>query len=348
MFDTPLITGVALFLAAALILYVIFGGADFGAGILGLFLIGDANANIRALLHRAIAPVWEANHIWIIIALVILFSAFPGAFAEISTTFHIPLTIMLIGITMRGTAYALRHYDDIEDGAHAIYERVFVAGSILAPFALGVVAGGLLLGRTDPAAGDFWARFGAPWANSFSFAVGLFLCALSVFMAGVFATTEAAGGPEQTRLRRISILSGAGAIISGLMVFLTAHISGLPLFSRMLGRPATIACVGASIPSVLLVYWSLKHGRWTIARVAAGATIGLVMAGWLFVQYPHMVVLAPGAAPLTLTSSAAPPAVLRVLLVALATGVALILPALAYLLIAFKKGSGVEHTGDQQ
>ncbi len=148
--DSYLVHIVALFLAAALVLYVVLGGADFGAGILELFLVGPAWRQERQLLQQAIGPVWEANHIWLIIALVILFNAFPAAFAEMSTTFHIPLTLMLVGITMRGTAYALRHYDDIRDGAQTAYERFFVAGSILTPLALGLVAGGLALGQNGP------------------------------------------------------------------------------------------------------------------------------------------------------------------------------------------------------
>ena len=334
--ESVLVTAVALFLVASLVLYLIFGGADFGAGILGLVLRGEERAAERALLHRAIAPVWEANHIWIIIALVILFNAFPAAFAEISTTFHIPLTIMLIGITMRGTAYALRHYDDIEDGAHAVYERVFVAGSLLAPVALGVVAGGLLLGRTDPTATDFWGRFCAPWANWFSLSVGFFLCVLCVFLAAVFAAAEAHGGQLVERFRALALWANAAAIVLGLAVFVAAHASGFPLAARMLERPLAAACVLCSAPLVLVVYSALARNRWTLARVAAGAMVTLVVLGWLLVQSPHIIVLSPDAPVLTLASTSASPAVLGVLLIALSAGVALILPALAYLLVAFK------------
>ena len=331
-----LIAIVTVFLIVCLILYVIFGGADFGAGMLAAFVRGESSARERELLHQAIAPVWEANHIWIIIALVILFNAFPRAFAEISTTFHIPLTALLVGITLRGSAYALRHYDEVQDRAHAIYERVFVAGSFVAPFALGLVAGGLLLGRTDPGTLEFWPRFVAPWANRFSVSVGVFLCTIAVFLAAVFSGGEA---DRDSRRRFVTLATRANiaAVAVGLAVFVAAGMEGLPLATGMLTRPLALGSVLGTLPLVAALHLSMRRNFWGMARLFASSIVALILLGWFSIQYPSILIVAPGSEPLTLTSSAAPPAVLRVLALALVGGLALVLPALGLLLAIFKR-----------
>ena len=332
-----LIAVVTGFLVVCLILYVIFGCADFGAGMLAALLRGKSSANDRKLLHQAIAPVWEANHIWIIIALVILFNAFPRAFAEISTTFHIPLTALLVGITMRGSAYALRHYDEVQDRAHAIYERVFVSGSFVAPFALGLVAGGLLLGRTDPGTLEFGPRFVTPWANLFSVSVGIFLCTIAMFLATVFTGGEATEPEARLRFRKMAAGANIAAVVVGLLVFVAAEMEGLALAAAMLKRPIALAAVIATLPLVLALHLSMRRNAWGPARLFASSIVALILLGWFAIQYPSILIVAAGAAPLTLFTSAAAPAVLRVLALALIGGLALILPALGLLLVIFKR-----------
>ncbi len=95
---------------ASLVLYALFGGADFGGGFWDLLARGPRAADRRRLIAKAIGPVWETNHIWIIVAIVILFTAFPVAFAVVCTTLFIPLTIVLAGIVLRGAAFAFHAY----------------------------------------------------------------------------------------------------------------------------------------------------------------------------------------------------------------------------------------------
>src|SRR5678809_193728 len=98
-------------LVGALTCYLLTGGADFGAGIWSLFALGRSGQRQRALIDQALGPIWEANHVWLIVAVTILFTAFPPAFALITTALHIPLTLMLLGIVLRGTAFAVRTHD---------------------------------------------------------------------------------------------------------------------------------------------------------------------------------------------------------------------------------------------
>ena len=117
-------------LGAAFVLYTILGGADFGAGIIETF----AGEKGERTISKAIAPVWEANHVWLILAVVILFTAFPAVYASVSLVLHIPLMLVLLGIIFRGTAFTFRHYDVMHDDTHRYYTILFKTSSILTPF----------------------------------------------------------------------------------------------------------------------------------------------------------------------------------------------------------------------
>src|ERR1035437_1169734 len=130
-------------LGIALLLYILLGGADFGAGIIEIFT-GKKGIDT---ISKAIAPVWEANHIWLILAIVILFNGFPHVFTTLTTYLHIPLLIVLIGIIFRGTAFTFRYYDTIKDKTHKYYTVLFRISSLLTPFFLGVTLGAIILGK---------------------------------------------------------------------------------------------------------------------------------------------------------------------------------------------------------
>src|ERR1700709_25331 len=114
------------FLFLAIVLYFLLGGADFGAGIIELFTSEKNRSDTRKTMYQAIGPIWEANHMWLIIAVVILFVGFPGIYATVSVHLHIPLVIMLMGIIARGTAFSFRNYDAVVDEMQLIYSRIFV------------------------------------------------------------------------------------------------------------------------------------------------------------------------------------------------------------------------------
>jgi hypothetical protein len=181
---------IAFFLAISILLYSLLAGADFGAGILEAFAGKDRREEQREIISHAMGPVWEANHVWLILAVVILFMGFPKAFSALSITFHIPLTLMLFGIVLRGCTFTFRHYDAVRDRSHRYYSALFVISSFLTPLMLGVVAGGALLGATAPLEAGFYAGFVRPWANLFCFSVGVFTCVLFAFLAAVYLIGE--------------------------------------------------------------------------------------------------------------------------------------------------------------
>lgn len=123
------------FLWVSIVLYFILGGADFGAGIVELFTFRRKDKKItKNLMYESIAPIWEANHMWLIIAIVILFVGFPEIYSFASIYLHIPLVLMLVGIIARGTAFTFRHYDAVKDEWQTVYTQIFYYSSLLTPF----------------------------------------------------------------------------------------------------------------------------------------------------------------------------------------------------------------------
>src|SRR6188508_2999375 len=140
---------VIVYLFLSILLYLLLGGADFGAGIIEMFTSSRHIRRTRKTLYHAIGPIWEANHMWLIIAIVILFVGFPLIYSLLSVYLHIPLVIMLMGITARGTAFTFRHYDAVQDSMQEIYNRIFVWSSFVTPLFLGIIAGSTLSGHID-------------------------------------------------------------------------------------------------------------------------------------------------------------------------------------------------------
>jgi cytochrome d ubiquinol oxidase subunit II len=323
-------------MAGALILYGLLGGADYGGGVWDLLASGPRAREQRRLIADAIAPVWEANHVWLILVLVILFTAFPPAFAAIGTALHIPLTLMLIGVVLRGTAFTFRHYDDQHDQVQRRWSLIFSIASIITPILLGVSVGAVVSGniRAPEAGGSFVA----PWLAPFPFAVGLLALALFAFLAAVFLTVEAREPAlaEDFRLR---------AIGAGIAVFVTAGLAlilarrGAPMIWDHLLRgrwalPLQLATAIAAIGA----FAALWARRFRLARLLAAAQVSLILAGWATAQFPWLVVPEH-----TIRSAAAPDSVLRPLLVTLGVGALVLAPSIYYLLTVFK-GKGQRST----
>ena len=329
-----LIDAIAFFLAVSILFYCLFAGADFGAGILEAFQGTRYKEEQGKIISHAIGPVWEANHVWLILAIVILFMGFPNAYSALSVTFHIPLVLMLLGIVLRGCAFAFRHYDAVRDNSQRYYSAIFVISSFLAPFMLGVVAGGTLLGASSPVEAGFYAAFIRPWANLFCFAVGVFTCVLFAFLAAVYLIGET----QETEIRGIfvrrAMALNALAIVAGIGVFIAAEIDGLPLARLFAGRALSLgSMIGATV--ILMPLWiAIRRNRVMMARVLVAAQVGLVLIGWFRLQYP--IIINSRSNPLTIYTAAAPEPTLRYLLYALIVGCAVIFPALFYLMKVFK------------
>ena len=318
-------------LAAALVLigltaYVVLGGADFGAGFWDLTAGGaERGAPVRAMIKRAMSPVWEANHVWLICVLVMLWTAFPEAFGSMTSTLAIPLFLAALGIVLRGGAFALKGAAATIAEARAL-GAVFAFSSVLVPFFLGTAAGAIAAGEVPPgnAAGDEWES----WTGALPLMVGVIAVATGAHLAAVFlgADSKRAGRPELVRAFRTRAL-GSGVVAGALAIAGLAVVEAdAPDLYDGLTSGAGLACVIGSAAFGLATLWLEWRERFELARYTAAAAVGAIIAGWAVAQEPYL--LPPH---LTVEEAAAPDATLTALVIAAAVGLALLIPALAWL-----------------
>ncbi len=320
----------------ALTAYVLMGGADFGGGVWDLFASGPTRREQRELVAYAIGPIWEANHVWLILVVVLLFVCFPAVFSRVSIALHIPLSLMLVGIVLRGSAFTFRTYDSQRNEVQQRWGLIFSMSSVITPILLGIVAGTIAAGEIPAHAdGTFLAVYVAPWLGPFPLAIGFLALTLFAFLAAVYLTVEAKDVPLQEAFR-------ARALIAALLVFVAAFVSialskaeaplvwqGLTQTSFALGYHAAIAL--AALASI----GALWTRRFRIARAAAALQAILILWGWALVQFPWML-----PEQLTIAQAAAPPKVLSLVLGTLVLGFVVLVPSLIYLFRVFKPREG--------
>jgi cytochrome d ubiquinol oxidase subunit II len=179
------------FIGASLLLYVLLGGSDFGAGILELLPAGDLRERQKKVINRAMGPVWEANHMWMILIVVILFMGFPTIFTTLMVALHIPMLALLVGIVIRGAAFTFRHYDAIQDApSQRAYTWLFGLSSLWTAFWLGIIAASLNRGIIDPDAREVWRAYVAPWWGAYPLSVGAFVACIFAFLASIYLVGE--------------------------------------------------------------------------------------------------------------------------------------------------------------
>jgi cytochrome d ubiquinol oxidase subunit II len=318
-------------LAAALVLigltaYVVLGGADFGAGFWDLTAGGaERGAPVRAMVKRAMSPVWEANHVWLIFVLVMLWTAFPSAFGSITSTLAIPLFLAGLGIVLRGGAFALKGQAATIAEARAL-GAVFALSSVLTPFFLGTAAGAIAAGQVPEgnAAGDAWDS----WTGALPLMVGVLAVVTGAHVAAVFlgADSRRAGRPELVRAFRTRAL-GSGIASGALAIAGLAVVEAdAPRLYDGLTSGLGLACVIGSGLAGLATLWLEWRERFEIARYTAAAAVAAIVAGWAAAQEPYL--LPPH---LTVEQAAASDATLTALVIAAAAGFLLLIPALAWL-----------------
>lgn len=323
------------FLGLSLLLYCLLAGADFGAGVLELFLGRRDRHAQRHVIEKALGPVWEANHIWLILIVVILFCAFPAVYSRVSVHLHLPLTAMLLGIIARGCSYTFKHYDAVKGRSQRAYTAFFVASSVWTPFCLGVVTGALVPGGMDPAALGYRAGYVDPWLRPFPLALGAFTVCLFTFLAAVYLVGETDDAAMRRAFARRAKRASVAAVLSGAVVFLAAQVEGLDLVSRFAGSGFALGCMAVATLLLPALWAALVRDRGWTARLLAGTQVAVILLGWFRVQFPVLVKLADGR-DLTFFNSHAPAATLNQVGWALLVGSCLILPALFYLMRVFK------------
>ena len=332
-----LIAGVA---GAALLAYALFGGADFGGGIWDLFATGPRRDEQRRAIAAAMGPVWEANHVWLIFVIVILFTAFPSAYAALSVALFLPFHFVLLGIVLRGAAFVFRAYARRAGADVSAAERgwgvVFGAASTVTPLLLGLSLGAVSAGRIRVQDGTVAAS--GVWAAPVAVIMGLLALTLCAYLAAVYLVNETQGELQED-FRRRALLAGTATVVLSAIAIPVLRTDARHLWSGLLS-PRALPVLTGGIVAALLAGWWLRTRAYRKARAAAVAQIAALLAGWMLAQYPYIVY-----PDITLTSAAAPAATLRFFLATLPVGLGILLPSL-WLLFRVFKAEALESRGE--
>jgi cytochrome d ubiquinol oxidase subunit II len=329
------------YLWTAILLYLLLGGADFGAGIIELFTSDNNKSQTSVKMSRTIGPIWEANHMWLIIVIVILFTGFPAIYSSVSTYLHIPLLVMLMGIIARGTAFAFRHYDAVEDYMQVVYNKIFRYSSFITPFFLGIIAASAVSGTINPDATGFADAYIFSWLHFFSIAVGLFTVCICGYLAAIFLIGETQT-PEERRRYIIKARSmNAAAVVSGAIVFFAAAHDQVPLTKWLFGNSIGIISISAAIVSLIIQWILIRQGQKMIIRLLAGFQITMLLVATTVFHYPKIILFSKGRF-LSLLEHHGDEKSIESLALALLVGSLFILPALFYLIYSFQKKQATE------
>lgn len=326
---------IIIILAVSFILYTILGGADFGAGIIEIF----AGRRGEYIVSKAMAPVWEANHVWLILAIVIIFTGFPQIYSTLSISLHIPLMIVLIGIVLRGSAFTFRYYDVNRDKTHKYYTALFKISSFITPLFLGITLGAMILGDIQPEnTGNFYGHFIHPWLNLFCFAMGLFTNALFAYIGAAFLSGEAKSEEDQKKYGRLAKIFLISVFVMGVVVFFSAEYNGRHLFADFFLSAVCVSAFSIVILLIPLILYLLKKHKTLYLRIATSLQVSLIIFGWFAMQFP-VIIFEKAGRHLTFYNTQAPYATLYQLLVALGVGLVLIVPCFYFLFKVFKSRS---------
>jgi cytochrome d ubiquinol oxidase subunit II len=316
--------------------YALFGGADFGAGFWDLLAGGTRRgAAQRRLIERSLGPVWEANHVWLIFVLVVLWTAFPVGFASIASTLYLPLSLAAFGMIARGSAFAFRH-SVTELPLQRALGAAFAFSSVVTPFFLGTVAGAVASGRVPPgiAAGNVVTS----WLNPVSVLGGVLAVGTCAYLAAVYLCADAARAGEAELASQFRVRALVAAVVTGAIALagIAVLASGAPrLFDGLTGRglPMVALSAAAGLTSMVL----LARRRFGYARIAAALAVAAILWGWALGQYPYL--LTPY---LTIGDAAGAPATLTALLTCMIAGAVILVPSLWFLYRLFQQGPAAD------
>ena len=320
-------TTAAVILFVAVTAYAVLGGADFGAGFWDLTAGGTRRGERpREVIDHAIAPVWEANHVWLIFVFVLLWTCFPQAYASITLTMFVPLTLAAFGIVLRGASFAFRK------AVFATRDRrnfgaAFAVSSVLVPYCFGAVVGGIASGRVPSGgkAGDPWDS----WVNPTSVVVGLLVVCLDAYLAAFFLVRDADRLSDETMVayfRRRATVAAVAAGVAAAVGIVVMQQDATYLFDGLTSRALALVVLSAlsGVAALVLVARHVHRG----ARLAAvGAVVGVVLA-WGVAQWDYVL---PES--LTVSAAAAPTGTITAVLVATGLAVVLVVPAFVLLYV---------------
>jgi cytochrome d ubiquinol oxidase subunit II len=324
------------FLFLSILFYVVFGGADFGVGILEFFS-GKKNRNItKTTSYSIIGPIWEANHIWLIICIVILWIGFPNYYNLIVTQLHFPISLLLVGIIGRGTAFVFRHYDAFTDNSQYLYDRIFQISSVFTPFFIGVTAGAVISGEMiHPdfvSESSFTALYIYTWLNPFALTMGLFIISIFAFISAIFLVGETENEVRTYYLNKAK-KANISAIIFGLLLFLEAFLSNRKFIHLFIENYITFS-IFIIVTLLLWPLWvTLQRNSKLISRLILGLQLFLIVFVWGALSFPNLIIFKEGT--LSILDNTPPDVVFTTLGYSLLIAAAFVLPGLYHLYKTF-------------
>jgi cytochrome bd ubiquinol oxidase subunit II len=304
--------------------YALFGGADFGGGVWDLVAGGpERGERPRELIQRSLTPVWEANHVWLIFVIVILWTAFPLAFSAIFTTLYVPLALAALGIVLRGCGFAFRKSIKGLQGRRAA-GAAFAISSFLTPFFMGTVVGAIAAGSvTVDGNGDAFST----WTGPLPLLIGAMFVATSAYLAGVFLVGDArrAGDEEMERyFERRALVAAVAAGAFAVAGLLALHSEARYVFDRLTSQGLPLVIVSLLCGAVLLLVL-LRGGRRPLRPLSAAAVVAVIW-GWGVAQFPYLLPTS-----LRIDQAAAPDATMTMVFIVFAAAAVLVLPSLGLL-----------------
>jgi cytochrome d ubiquinol oxidase subunit II len=334
--DLPFVLGSILL--AGVIIYAITGGADFGGGIWDLLARGPRARDQKQEIARAIGPIWEANHVWLIFVIVLTFSCFPPVFAAVSTALYIPFTLVLAGIVLRGAAFIFRAYAADVIPAQRAWGNIFAVASAVTPLLLGMSAGAVASGDIRIESGRVTSSYLTTWLSPFPIVIGLLALISCAYLAAVYLCVETRGELQED-FRKRALASGVAFSAVGTIALPVAWQEAPVIWDGMWQRDAW-TLIPAAIVTGLVTMYAVWVRRYTLARVSAVIEVAVLLVGWALAQYPYLVV-----PDLTYGNAAASDAMLKVNLIVYGIGAIVLIPSLA-LLFALFKGKNPATTGE--
>jgi cytochrome bd ubiquinol oxidase subunit II len=319
---------VAAILVVVVAAYALFGGADFGGGIWDL-LAGstERGAAPRDLIDESITPVWEANHVWLIFILVLLWTAFPPAFAAIFAALFVPLSLSLLGIVLRGVGFAFRHTAQ-RLRLQQLTGALFAAASLITPFFMGTVVGAVVTGSVPVhPTGNVWGA----WTSATSILTGFLFVAACAYISAVYLVLDARRRGDRRLVRYFSLRATAGGVVTGALAgatFAELSSSAPRVFTRLTGIALPLVAIsiaaGIAVLGMLLLRW--YHAM--VLRATAAIAVATVVFGWGVAQYPYLLPTS-----LSLAAGSAPTATLVAEFIV--AGLALLLVAPGFVILYF-------------
>jgi cytochrome d ubiquinol oxidase subunit II len=321
----------------ALIIYTIFGGADFGAGMLELFAVSPTAERQDALIEQALDPVWEANHVWLIFLLVVFFTTFPSTFAAINVILFIPLILALIGIVLRGASFVFRVHGIIaKQPTLKILGRIFSIASAMTPFFLAISAAAIASGHIQTQGQIPQTNLGSYWLTPFTMTIGIMALTLCVAIASIYLTVEATnnGDSELAEVFRLrGLIAGALTAVLGALGLILAPAQASILWHGMLDHalPLVIATMLIGLATAIALF--SRH--YELARILIIAEAAFLLGSWGVSQLPYLI-----PPDVKIANAASPQSTLLILFIGIIIALIVIIPSFWFLFHVFKTKRG--------